>query len=334
MTLETRELGNSGLRITPLVFGAWAIGGWMWGGSDEKEARSAIHASIDAGVNMIDTAAVYGMGASEEIVGKAIKGKRDRVLLATKCGRSWNSSQGSMPFETVDPAGKKVTVRSDSRPENIIRECEDSLKRLGVDVIDLYQIHWPDLTYPIDDSMRAMESLKKAGKIRSIGVRNFSVEQLETAALGGRVDSLQPPYSLLQRQIESAIVPYCQSHHVGIICYSPMERGLLTGAVGPERKFPPDDHRSTHRLFTIENRKKVMSALESIKPIADRLGASFAQLAIRWAIDQPGITAAIVGARDATQAVHNIGALQLKLEKDDRERIGAVFARCSHEMGL
>ena len=330
--MEFRRLGKSELNISPIVFGAWAIGGWMWGGSDEKAAVEAIHASIDAGVNLIDTAAVYGMGASEEIVGKAIKGKRDKVLIATKGGRNWNTDTGSMIFETEDTSGNKVTVRSNSRPDLLKKECEDSLRRLGVDVIDLYQIHWPDLTFPIDEAVAGLEQLKKEGKVRAVGVSNYNIDQLKTAAAAAQLDSLQPSYSLIQRDIEKEIVAFCLEENIGIICYSPMERGLLTGAVSASRVFPPSDHRSTHRFFTPENRQNILSALEEIKPIADKHKASFAQVVLRWTIDQPGITAAIVGARDAKQASHNIGALNVRLSEEEKSEMSRVFERCAEKM--
>jgi len=330
--MELRRLGKSELSISPIVFGAWAIGGWMWGGSDEKAAIEAIHASIDAGINTIDTAAVYGMGASEEIVAKAIKGKRDKVILATKGGRNWNTDTGSMPFETTDPAGKNVTVRSNSRPQELKKECEQSLRRLGVEVIDLYQIHWPDLTFPIEEAVAGLEQLKKEGKIRAAGVSNYNFEQLKAASEAASIDSLQPPYSLLQRDIETEIVPFCRKEQIGIICYSPMERGLLTGAVSASRVFPASDHRSTHRFFTSENRRHVLSALEEIKPIADRHKASFAQIVIRWTIDQPGITAAIVGARDAQQAKENARAMAVRLTDEEKSQMSRVFEQCAHRM--
>jgi aryl-alcohol dehydrogenase-like predicted oxidoreductase len=331
--MQSRRLGRSDVFVSPVIFGAWAIGGWMWGGSDERDAIAAIHASLDHGVNTIDTAAIYGMGYSEELVGKAIKGRRDGVVVATKCGRRWDSDVGSMPFATTDRDGKPIVARSNSRPQSIFNECEASLRRLGVDVIDLYQIHWPDLTFPIDESMRAMEKLRQQGKIRAIGVSNFDLNQIKLAASASQLDSLQPPYSLLQRSIEKELLPWCRENSIGVIVYSPLERGLLTGKVGPERVFPPDDHRSTHKFFTVENRKRVLAALENIRPITERHNLSFAQAAIHWTIHQPGVTAALVGARNAEQAVHNAAALQANLSADERDAIRHAFDDAAAQMG-
>lgn len=330
--MELRTLGRSDLRVSPVIFGAWAVGGWMWGGTDEQESIAAIQASIDAGVNTIDTAAIYGMGASEELVARAIKGRREKLIIATKCGRVWWGEDGSQPFESTDPSGNNVTIRSNSRPEVLFKECEDSLRRLDVDCIDLYQIHWPDLTFPIDEALRAMETLKQQGKIRAIGVSNFNVAQMRQAVEATQVDSLQPPYSIIRRAIEGGELPFCREHSVGVICYSPMERGLLTGAVGPDRVFPPGDHRATHRSFKPENRRRILSALEEVKPIADRHNASFAQIMIRWTIEQPGITAAIVGARNPAQAVHNAAAMNLKLEQAELAEMTRVFEACAEEL--
>ncbi|MFN8392454.1 MAG: aldo/keto reductase [Bdellovibrionota bacterium] len=332
--MELRPLGTSGISVSPVIFGAWAIGGWMWGGSDEKDAVEAIHASLDAGVNTIDTAAVYGMGHSERLVAKALRGRRNDVIIATKCGRSWDVTEGSMPVESTDPTGKKVTLRSNSRPENIFRECEASLQRLETDVIDLYQIHWPDLTFPIEDAIGALVKLKEQGKIRAIGVSNYDLEQMRRASSVAEIASLQPPYSVLQRQIEETTLPFCREQNIGVICYSPLERGLLTGAVGVDRHFAPGDHRATHRLFSAENRRRVLAALESIKPIADRHRASFSQLIVAWTIAQPGITAALVGARNADQASHNAAAARLSLDPTEIQAIRAAFDSASEAAKL
>jgi aryl-alcohol dehydrogenase-like predicted oxidoreductase len=325
--MQLRQLGTSDVRVPPIIFGAWAIGGWMWGGSDERDAIDAIRASIDHGVNAIDTAAIYGQGRSEEIVAKAIRGiARDKVMIATKCGRRWDSAEGSDPWSTTDIHGNPVTIRSNSRRDSIFYECDQSLKRLGLDYIDVYQIHWPDRTTPVYEAMRAMEDLKKQGKIRAVGVSNYDLEWLRGAAAATTLHSLQPPYSLIQRQIErDGTLAFCREHHIGVIVYSPMERGLLTGHVTPERQFAAGDHRSTHKFFTVENRRRVLAALEKAKPIADRHGASYAQLVINWTMNEPGITAALVGARNAEQATHNAGALRFTLTPDERARVRRAF---------
>jgi aryl-alcohol dehydrogenase-like predicted oxidoreductase len=332
-----RRLGKSDVTVSPVIFGAWAIGGWMWGGTDVQDAIGAIQASIDAGVNTIDTAAIYGMGASEEIVAKAIEGRREQVVLATKCGMRWNSEEGTDPWPNKTPEGRDVVVRKNSRPESIAYECEQSLKRLKTDVIDLFQIHWPDVSTPVEETMGALEKLRKEGKIRAIGVSNYDVAWLSGAKgalekAGGVLASLQPPYSLITRKIEKEILPWCRRHEVGVIVYSPLERGLLTGKVGPERVFPEGDHRAKHKYFTVENRKRVLAALEQLQPIAENHRASLAQLAINWTIQEPGITAALVGARNAEQARHNAEALRFTLSPEERAAVRAAFDPVSREM--
>ncbi|HUO09840.1 MAG TPA: aldo/keto reductase [Phycisphaerae bacterium] len=328
-----RQLGKSEVKVSPIIFGAWAIGGWMWGGQDEKEAIAAIHASVEAGVNTIDTAAIYGMGASEEIVGRAIAGKRDKVVIATKCGMRWNTEEGVEPWPNKTPEGKDVVVRKNSKPASIAYECEQSLKRLGTDYIDLYQIHWPDVSTPVEESIRAMEKLRAEGKVRAVGVSNYDVEWLEKGSKVGVIASDQPPYSLITRKIEKGVLPWCREHGVGMIVYSPMERGLLAGAVPPEREFPEGDHRRSHKYFTVENRKRILGALEQIRPIAERYKASFAQVVINWTIQEPGITAALVGARNAEQAKHNAGALGFVLSGDERAMVRRVFDPVAKELG-
>ncbi len=325
--MNLRPLGKSGINITPLILGTWAIGGWMWGGSDEQQAISAIRTALDSGINCIDTAAIYAQGYSEELVGKAIKDiPRDRVVLATKCGRRWDDpeEQGSNPTETVDRNGLPITIRSNSKPVSIIYECEESLKRLGTSYIDLYQIHWPDASTPIEQSLAAMDALRRAGKIRSVGVSNFNIDLL-TKVTAGTLASVQPPYSLLRRDIEKDILPFCREHEIAVLAYSPLERGLLTGTVTPDRTFPIGDHRSKHKLFDAQTRKKVLASLEKIRPIADKYGKSFAQIVINWTIRQPGLTAAIVGARNPQQASHNAAAMMFELTDEELRQVRAAF---------
>src|SRR5688572_31268698 len=327
--MQMRQLGTSDVHVSPIIFGAWAIGGWMWGGQEESDSIAAIQASIDAGVTTIDMAAIYGMGYSEELVAKAIKGRRDRVQIATKCGMRWDApasgDQGTDPWPNKDNAGRDVVVRKNSRPDSIIHECEQSLRRLKTDYIDLYQIHWPDVSTPVEESMRAMVKLKEQGKVRAIGVSNYDVQWLRNAEKVTKLASNQPPYSLMQRKIEREILPYCRERKIGVIVYSPLERGLLAGAVPPDRKFAEGDHRAEHKFFTPEMRQKVLDALATIKPIADKHKASFAQLAINWTIHEPGITAALVGARNAEQATHNAGAMKFTLTEAERKQIRAAF---------
>jgi aryl-alcohol dehydrogenase-like predicted oxidoreductase len=319
--MENRQLGASSVYISPITLGTWAIGGWMWGGTDEKQAISAIRASIDAGITTIDTAAVYGFGLSEQIIGKAIKGRRDQVVIATKCGMRWDTDVGSEPWHQKDMHGRDVIIRKNSRPESIIHECEQSLKRLGVDVIDLYQIHWPDSSTPFEDSWNAMVKLQHEGKVRAIGVSNYSLEQLRHIHEIRRVDSLQPPYSLIRRGIEKDLLPFCQRHQIGVLAYSPLERGLLTGRVGVDREFAKGDHRRDLPMFSKENRKKALIVLEEIRPIADKHRATLSQIILNCTIHMPGITAAIVGARGPDQALENAKAGDLVLTKEERLQV-------------
>jgi aryl-alcohol dehydrogenase-like predicted oxidoreductase len=330
--MHLRQLGSSDLKVTPVIFGAWAVGGWMWGGNDEADSIEAIRAAIRAGVNTIDTAAIYGQGYGEEVVAKAIKGMRDKVLIATKCGRRWDSPTGTNPWTTTDRLGNEITIRSISKPQSIFHECEQSLKRLRTDVIDLYQIHWPDAETPSEESMGAMLKLKQQGKIRAIGVSNYSLDQLESAAKSAPIASIQPPYSIIQRDIEKDLLPYSCKNNIGVIVYSPLERGLLTGKVTSERKFPEGDHRATHKFFTPENRQRVLDTLEKLRPLADTHKASFAQLLIAWTIAEAGITAALVGARNAEQSVHNAQAMSVKLSPDELAQIRTTFDETARAM--
>ena len=326
--IKSRQLGSSSVSVSPVIFGAWAIGGWMWGGNEESESIAAIRASIDAGANTLDTAAIYGMGYSEELVGKALTGiSRDKVVIATKCGMRWDDpkGEGSDPWPQKDTNGRDLIIRKNARAHSIVYECENSLKRLKTDYIDLYQIHWPDVSTPVEESFAAMESLRKQGKARAIGVSNYDVAWMHKAKAVGQLASLQPPYSLLQRGIETEILPFCRKENIGVIVYSPMERGLLTGNVGPDRQFPAGDHRSRHKLFSRENRQRVLAALETIRPIADQHKASFAQLVINWTFMEPGVTAAIVGARNPEQAKHNAGAMAITLSPAERAAIRQAF---------
>lgn len=328
MNKQLRPLGKTDVYITPIILGAWALAGWMWGGCDEKDSIDAIRAALDVGVNCIDTAAVYAQGYSEELVGRAIKDiPRDQVVVATKCGRRWDDPEqrGSNPFEALDRNGKAITIRSNSRAESIVFECEQSLKRLGTSYIDLFQIHWPDMTTPLEESLAAMDQLRRDGKIRAVGVSNFSIELLKRAAAICPLASVQPPYSLLRRDIEKDILPFCVDQHISVLAYSPLERGLLTGMVTPDRQFTQGDHRVKHKFFDVENRKKVLASLEKIRPIAQKYAASLAQVVLNWTIQQPGVTAAIVGARNPQQARHNAGAMAFDLTNEDIRQVSAAF---------
>lgn len=325
--MKRRAVGQSALEMTPVIFGAWAIGGWMWGGTDESDAIASIQASLNQGVNAIDTAPIYGMGRSEELVAKAVRGRRHEVILATKCGMRWNSNEGVDPWLQEDLKGNKLLIRKNSKPESIVYECEESLKRLQTDRIDLYQIHWPDSSTPIEESWSTMVKLKKEGKVRAIGVSNYSLEQLQKAHAIHPVDTIQSPYSLIRRGIEQDIVPFCIEQKISILAYSPLERGLLTGKVTLERKFPKGDHRAQHPLFALEKRKLILEALQQIRPLADKYGATLSQIIIFCTLQRPGISAAIVGARTPLQAVENGAAAALSLTPEERSFVADLLAK-------
>ncbi len=310
--MEFRQLGSSKVKVSKIIFGAWAIGGWMWGGTEEKDAIEAIHTAIDGGCTSIDTAAVYGYGYSEELVAKAIKGKRDKVQLLTKFGLRWDSKEGEHFFDWEDDEGKKNIYRN-ARKKSIIKECDDSLRRLQTDHIDLYQCHWRDPSTPLDETMDALNTLIKQGKILAAGVSNFSRDEIEVSSKLCSIASNQPPYSMVLRDIENDILPYCRYQNIGIIVYSPLQRGLLTGKFKPDVQFKPGDHRANQSFFKPENIKRTNEFLSKIRPIADDYKATLAQLVIAWTVAQPGVTAAIVGARDAAQMLENLGAQHVNL---------------------
>jgi aryl-alcohol dehydrogenase-like predicted oxidoreductase len=323
--MEKRRLGSSDLAVTPVIYGAWVIGGIFWGGADNEESIGAIEAALDSGVTTIDTAPMYGCGLSEELVGKAIRGRRDDVVIATKCGLRWDSDEGQEFFNVKIFGGPDTMVRRNLRPDSIRCECERSLLRLGVDTIDLYQCHWADPTTPIEDSMAELVKLRDEGKIREIGVSNFSAGQVREARETAPVVSDQPKYSALDRKAEEELLPYCRENNVGVIVYTPMEKGLLTGAVTMDREFPEEDVRHNDKWFQPENRRRVLEALDKIRPIAKKHDATLAQLIVSWTFHQPGITAAIVGGRNAKQASENAGAMKVNLEDSELSEIRKVF---------
>lgn len=320
-----RQLGNSDIQIPAITFGAWAIGGWWWGGSDDQEAIAAIQAGIDAGINCIDTAPMYGFGHSEEVVGRAIRGRREQVTVATKCGLIWDRAEGEYFFEAEDEGGRHPVYRCLSK-RSILAECDRSLERLGVDVIDLYQCHWPDATTPIGETMEALLELRDAGKIRAIGVSNFTEEMIEQCLQFGPVHSNQPKFSLVSREHLYGVIRYAHAKGIACIVYSPLEQGLLTGKVTMDRKFGPGDYRAGQPWFRSANRRRVLDVLqEVVQPIADAHNATLAQIAIAWTIHTPGITSAIVGARDAKQVVENAAAANIQLTPEERLSIFSAF---------
>ena len=330
--MERRTLGLAALPVSPIAFGAWAIGGWMWGGSDKKESLRAIHACLDNGITSLDTAPIYGFGHSEELVGEAIKGKRDRYEILTKCGMRWEGTKGEYFFTSNDNSGIQRDIYKYSGRESIIAECEESLRRLGTDYIDLYQIHWPDLTTSIEEPMEAFRILMEQGKIRAAGVSNYSVEQMEQASSVVELSSNQVPYSMVRREIEQDVVPWCLDNSCGILAYSPLQRGLLTGKITPDYPFAPGDNRPETPHFKVNNLIHINKFLKKIKPLAEEKGTTLSQLVIAWTLCQPGITVALVGARTEEQVVQNARALEVQLSDQEVDSINRELGKLTLEL--
>ena len=321
LDMKTKQLGNSDLFITPIGFGAWAIGGsgWEfgWGEQDDKASVAAIHRALDLGINWIDTAAVYGTGHSEEVVAFALRtwpGPRPYVF--TKCGLRWDD-QGY--------------IHRDLTANSIRRECENSLRRLQVDVIDLYQIHWP--SDDLEEGWSAMAQLQKEGKLRWIGVSNFNVEELRRVQKVAPVTSLQPPYSLVRREVEREILPYCRSNGLGVVVYSPMASGLLTGAMTRKRaaSLPESDWRSRDVEFKEPRLSRNLALVERLREVGEHHGRPPGQVAVAWTLQNPAVTGAIVGARSAKQVGENVGAAGLRLTE---EEIAEIEGKNRHEPEL
>ncbi|BDG04437.1 aldo/keto reductase [Anaeromyxobacter oryzae] len=271
-----------------VALGTWAIGGWLWGGTDAADAIRTIHAALDLGVNLVDTAPVYGFGRAEELVGEALaaSGRRDRVLVATKCGLDWT----------------RGALRRDASPARIAREVEDSLRRLRVDVIDLYQVHWPDAGVPLDETGRALEGLARAGKIRAIGVSNFTAAQVERFRATAPVATVQPPYNLFERGIDAELLPYCRKEGIATLAYGALCRGLLSGRMAPGTTFQGDDLRRGDPKFRPPRFAQYLAAVAALDALArDRFGRTVLELAVRWLLDQPGVSVALWGARRPSQ---------------------------------
>jgi len=306
--MQTKQLGNSDMQLTPIGIGAWAIGGggWAfgWGPQDDNESVDAMREALDRGVNWIDTAAVYGLGHSEEVVAQALQGRATKPYVFTKCERVWNENR---------EIGKSL------KAESIRREVEDSLRRLKLDVIDLYQIHWPEPAEDIEEGWTEMASLKEQGKVRYIGVSNFNVEQMERAQKIAPITSLQPPYSLLSPEIEESILPYAGQNNIGVIVYSPMKSGLLTGAMTRERvaAMPDDDFRKRTPQFQEPKLTKNLELVERMREMGQRHGRTPGEVAIAWTLRRPEVTAAIVGMRSGKQVDGVIGAMDFRLTAEE-----------------
>lgn len=302
--MRTRRLGTSDLELTTIGLGTWAIGGgdwsFAWGPQDEAESLRKIHDALDLGVNWIDTAPVYGMGTAEEAVGKALAGMEQRPIVATKCGRTWRADR------TIDAVIKKESVK---------RECSDSLRRLGIEVIDLYQIHWPEPDADIEEAWDAVCELQAEGKIRWGGVSNFSVSQLERVHSKSPVVSLQPPYSMLRRDVEDGQLPWCAEHDVGVVAYSPMQKGLLTGKMTAERVagLPEDDHRRRDPMFQGDRLARANELAARLARLGEPHGLSAAAVSVAWVLRRPEVTSAIVGARHPGQLTEIVAAADADL---------------------
>jgi aryl-alcohol dehydrogenase-like predicted oxidoreductase len=316
--MEARRLGNSDLAITPIGIGAWAIGGSGWNGSmgpqNDADSVPAIHAALDHGLNWIDTAALYGLGHSEEMVARALHGRNPKPYIFTKCERVWDQDGN------IGASLKAASIR---------RECEDSLRRLRVDAIDLYQIHWPEPDVDIEEGWTELARLKAEGKVRWIGVSNFSVAQMKRAQSIAPVTSLQPPYAVVRREIENEILPFCLQQNVGVIVYSPMYAGLLTGAMTRERvaNFLPEDWRRNLPGFNEPALSRNLSVVEHLRRIGKRHGRSPGEVAIAWTLHHPAVTGAIVGFRNPQQVSGIVGAMEFRLSAGELAEIEEVLKR-------
>lgn len=344
--MRTRPLGKSGIEASVVALGTWVMGGWMWGGMDEDQAVRALHVAIDMGLNLIDTAPIYGFGVSEEVVGRALAGRREKAVIATKCGMVTNVRDGRFMMRSTARGPSEfghIPVMVHLSPASIRWEVEGSLQRLKTDRIDLYQTHWQEVSdaagaspainpTPIEDTMGELVRLKEQGKIRAIGVCNASSKDMARYASVGSLDSDQEKFSMLDRKIEQDQLPFTRAHDMAVLAYSPLVLGLLTGKAGPERQFEVGDQRRTHKRFTAENRAKVAAMLKDFEPIAQKHRCSLGQLAIAWTIAQPGVTHALVGARDEAQVRENAGGAMVELSPEDLTAMNAAIAR--HAPGI
>ena len=313
------KLGSSQIEVSVIGLGTWAIGGKWWGGTDEKDSIEAIQASIESGINFIDTAPAYGQGLSERLIKKALKGRRDKVVIATKCGLRWDLKKGFYFFEYAPG----VPMYRYLGRESLEYELDQSLKRLGTDYIDLYQSHWQDPTTPISETMEAFLKMKEKGKIRAIGVSNTTIDEIREYARFGIIESDQEKYSIIDRGIESDLLPWCEKNSVSMLAYSPMSKGLLTGKIPPDRKFKSGDSRLDEPRYSAENIERTNKLLEKhLKSVADKHNASYGHVAVAWLIKNLKVIA-LCGARDKEQAAENVLAGNIELDNNDMEKVEA-----------
>jgi aryl-alcohol dehydrogenase-like predicted oxidoreductase len=332
--MEYKKLGKTDLLLSAIGLGTFAIGGTMWGGTDTDKAISAIHAAIDQGVTTIDSAPFYGLGLSEELIGEAIKGKdRTKLQLLTKFGMVWdgsNNGKGDFMFN-IDNYGQNYSLYNYASKESVVKETEESLKRLDTDYIDLLQIHWNDPTTPIDETMEAMQKLIDQGKILAAGVCNYNAAQMKTAQENIMIASNQVPYSMLTRGVEHEIIPCAVKEKIGIIVYTPLERGLLTGKYFMGARLKPNDHRNDY--FNHFHLEKIKTFLDRIEPMANEKNATLAQLVLRWTTLQPGICIVLAGARNAEQAISNANAMAISLNTDEINFINSELINVNSSIG-
>jgi methylglyoxal reductase len=322
-----RKLGMSGIDVSAVGLGTWSLGGWAWPGTDETKAIDGIHAALDHGVNLIDTAPSYGSGRSEEIVGRAIRGRREKVVLATKCGLIYEPREGSTLFCEYKADGAtsrpSETLYLCLRPESIRKELEGSLRRLGTTYIDLLQTHWQTPATPIVDTMGMLMKLQDEGKIRAIGVSNVTLDQLKSY---GPIDADQEKFSMIDREVErNGLLPHCHRTCVSMLAYSPLAYGLLGGKILPSQRFPAGDVRKDNPVFAPANVERINAMLDQIRPIAERRRATLAQVVIAWTVAQPGVSSVLCGARDPEHAIENAGAGEISLFSEELETINALL---------
>jgi aryl-alcohol dehydrogenase-like predicted oxidoreductase len=312
--MEKIRFGQTDLEVSVVVLGTWVTGGWAWGGANERDSIMAILRSLESGINFIDTAPVYGFGRSEMIVCKALKewGQSRNVMIATKCGLEWD---------------ERENVQRNSSPERIMEEVDQSLQRLGVDCIDLYQIHWPDAKTPFEATMETLVRLRDSGKIRYIGLSNFDRAQIEACLKAGPVHSLQPPYNMFEREAENELLPFCRERGIATLGYGGLCRGLLTGKFTGDEKFPKGDLRRADPKFKPDRFKQYTKAVDALKKIASKYHKTAAQLALRWALRPEGVTTIIAGARTAQQAQDNVGVSDWRIAPEDLQKIEDILAR-------
>lgn len=311
--MERTRFGQTDLEVSVLVLGTWVTGGWAWGGADDSESLKAILRAFEAGINFIDTAPVYGFGKAEQIIGKALQewGARDQLVIATKCALEWDEKQN---------------IRRNASPTRILQEIDQSLQRLGVERIDLYQMHWPDSQTPFETSMETMVRLQEAGKIRYIGVSNFNREQIMACQRVAQVHSLQSPFNLFEREIEGELLPFCEAGGIATMAYGGLCRGLLTGKFSGHESFPRGDLRRADPKFKPDRFGQYTKAVADLKKLAEKYHKSPAQFALRWALQQPGISTVLAGARTAAQVEDNVGVTDWRIEAEDLEKIERILS--------